>query len=362
MIFTFNKSTREIKPQQETNFKTHNILERQHIEKWIENYPEILGEDLLILTTEFDKFDKTNERLDLLAIDKNGELVVIELKRDDSGKYVDLQSLKYAAYCSTLDLDDISEIHHNYLLSNGQNIKEADAKDKIISFIENSEFEKLNDKPRVIIAAKEFRPETTASVLWFRKFDIDIKCVKIIPYELTDRDLALETSVIIPLPDAEEYLIKSEKKSNVKKSLTVSQEQYIKFHKEIIKRIENKVNTQLPDPLPRSYYQVQTGIPGVHFEWGFHGRPRNGFSVDLHFEKGNSAFNKSSVKQLKSFKTEIEKETGEEVVFQEQWGKRWSKIYIEKNEGSMTNELMNWCVQTLLILIKILQPELDKLS
>jgi len=77
---------------------------------------------LLILTSEYDQFDKTNERLNLLAIDKNGDLVVIELKRDDGGKYVDLQSLKYAAYCSTLDLDDVSEIYSHYLSSNGQTV------------------------------------------------------------------------------------------------------------------------------------------------------------------------------------------------------------------------------------------------
>ena len=65
--------------------ESQKILERQDIEKWVESYPEILGEELLILTTEYDKFDKTNERLDLLAIDKLGNLVIIELKRDDSG-------------------------------------------------------------------------------------------------------------------------------------------------------------------------------------------------------------------------------------------------------------------------------------
>ncbi len=32
-----------------------------------------------IISTEYDRFDKTNERLDLLAIDKDGNLVVTEL-------------------------------------------------------------------------------------------------------------------------------------------------------------------------------------------------------------------------------------------------------------------------------------------
>ena len=45
----------------------------------------ILGDDLLIIAKEFSDFDRTSERLDLLAIDRDGKLVIIELKRDRSG-------------------------------------------------------------------------------------------------------------------------------------------------------------------------------------------------------------------------------------------------------------------------------------
>ena len=86
MIFTFDKLNKKISLLVETDFKSHHVLERKDIESWVENYPAILGEELLIISTEYDKFDKTNERLDLLAIDKKGNLVIIELKRDDSGK------------------------------------------------------------------------------------------------------------------------------------------------------------------------------------------------------------------------------------------------------------------------------------
>lgn len=58
------------------------------MQEWIADKPSILGENLLILQKEFDGFLNTNERLDLLALDESGKLVVIEKKLDDSGKDV----------------------------------------------------------------------------------------------------------------------------------------------------------------------------------------------------------------------------------------------------------------------------------
>ncbi len=135
MIFTYDKTDKQIKSLPETDFKTQKILERQDIEKWVECNPELLGEDLFIITTEFDKFDKTNERLDLLALDKEGNLSIIELKRDSSGKNVELQALKYAAYCSTLTFDDIVNMNVTYQKSKGIIKTKEEIRNEMLSFI-----------------------------------------------------------------------------------------------------------------------------------------------------------------------------------------------------------------------------------
>ena len=77
--------------------------------------PEALGEDLLIIQKEFDGFAGTRERLDLLALDKEGRLVVVEKNLDDSGRDVVWQALKYVAYCSSLKKAEIVEIYQKYL-------------------------------------------------------------------------------------------------------------------------------------------------------------------------------------------------------------------------------------------------------
>ena len=85
MLYMYDKRKKSLTPCKETEFRSHGLLQRQDLSKWVEQYPAILGEELLIISSEYDRFDKTHERLDLLAIDKEGTLAVIELKRDDTG-------------------------------------------------------------------------------------------------------------------------------------------------------------------------------------------------------------------------------------------------------------------------------------
>lgn len=363
MLFTYNKSTKNISSYEETDFKTERILERQDIEKWVENCPDILGEELLILTTEYDKFDKTNERLDLLAIDKQGNLVVVELKRDDSGKNVELQAIKYAAYCSTLTFDDVVNEYYNYLLKQNKKITQEKAREEILEFINNDDFEEVfNDKPRIIIAAKEYRPEVTASVLWLRKFGIDITCVKLNLYKADDNTIAVESTILIPLPEAKDFIIKAEKKENVEHIKTLSQQEYLEFYGDLISLLQEKTSLPYLTPSDRAYYSIPTGVPGVHFEWAFHGRPRSSFGVELHFERSNRKFNKFGIDKMEKIKGELEKELGEVVVFQHDWGKRWARVYIEKDEGKMTDDLKKWAVDKMEILYNLAMPIVEKLK
>lgn len=362
MLFIYDKKNRVFSASEETDLTSHEIMERKDVEKWVVEFPEILGEDLLIITTEYDKFDKTKERLDLLSLDKSGKLVIVELKREESGKTVELQAIKYAAYCSTLTMDEIVSLRKEFIGKNNKKQTDEETKKELFDFIESDDFEELDDKPRIMLVAKDFRPEVTASVLWLRKFGIDVSCIKLTPYKIDDDRIGLVSSVLIPLPEAEEYIIKSERKESVERTLTRAQEEYLKFYKEIASALSEKISIPLHEPYPQSFYQIPTGTGGVHFEWAFHGRPRSSFGVELHFEKGSKDANRNLLKEMEKLKDGIEKETGEKVVFQENFCKAWSRLYLEKNEGKMTDELKTWAIEKMARLYKLLQPKLDKLK
>lgn len=114
-MFQVNRAENRIKRLEERRFVDLGLRERDHLQEWLAGMPDALGEELLIIQKEFDGFADTRERLDLLALDKDGQLVVIENKLDDSGRDVTWQALKYAAYCSSLTKTQIIGIFQSYL-------------------------------------------------------------------------------------------------------------------------------------------------------------------------------------------------------------------------------------------------------
>lgn len=289
-MYLIEKDKKKIKRIEKCDFSSIGVKERQEIEEWVEKNPEILNEKLLIIQKEFDGFNDTNERLDLLALDVEGNLVVIELKRDDTGTDVNWQAIKYAAYCSTLTTEDVFEIYIHYLKKIGvvSESTKAEASKRISEFLDISEEDlSLNSKQRIILVSRQYRKEVLATVMWLLDNDIDVKCVRIQPYNDKDTgSLYLVPTVILPPPNTEDYRIK---KNEVRKE----QEKAIKSrgnHYEFFAALKDSLNSLMNKQMPfsrrgRVYYKIRTIFPldVAHFEF-YYSDDSSYFSVGLHFE------------------------------------------------------------------------------
>ncbi len=69
-IYVVDNDKKDMRLINATTFQEQNIKERQHLQEQIAKNPNSLGEELLIIQKEFAGFSDTNERLDLLALDK----------------------------------------------------------------------------------------------------------------------------------------------------------------------------------------------------------------------------------------------------------------------------------------------------
>ncbi len=113
----------------------------------------------IIIQKEFDGFNDTYERLDLLALDMIGTLVIIENKLDDTGKDVTWQTLKYVSYCSTLSKQQIKEIYQSYLDKFASN---KNAEENIVEFFNGKPFTEISlneNEQRMILVAGKLRKE-----------------------------------------------------------------------------------------------------------------------------------------------------------------------------------------------------------
>ncbi|MDR1755736.1 MAG: hypothetical protein LBR65_02090, partial [Culturomica sp.] len=85
-MYLIDKSQNRIKEIEKKTFSALGFKERKHLQEWLAHQPSAFGEELLIIQKEFDGFNDTNERLDLLALDREGNIVLIENKLDDTGR------------------------------------------------------------------------------------------------------------------------------------------------------------------------------------------------------------------------------------------------------------------------------------
>jgi hypothetical protein len=191
----------------EAKYSELGLRERFDIQEWIEKTPAVLGEELLIIAKEYEL--PSRSRLDLLAIDKAANLVVIELKRDDSGASVDWQAIKYASYCSAFSDEEIYRVFAMY-----SETDEDAARQEIERFIDE-EPENINQKQRLILVSREFHSDVVSAVLWLLDYGIDIQCVRFEPYK-DECGLFINPSIIIPAPEARDYIKRKETKSKEK--------------------------------------------------------------------------------------------------------------------------------------------------
>ncbi|MEO0779851.1 MAG: hypothetical protein AAF146_25050 [Bacteroidota bacterium] len=217
MILVVDRDLKTFEKIDATTFHDLSIWERQHIQEWIRKSPELLGEELLVVSIEFNKFAQSNDRLDILAIDRDGNLVVVELKRDAFAGYADLQSIRYAAMVSSMTIEKLLPYYNQYqkkYLATEAPTNEKSRAD-ITEFVNDDNFQELSNSPRIILCSEDFSQELTTTVLWLNENGLDITCVKIKPHQIGDK-VAIVPSKIIPIQEAKQYLIDIQQKNEEK--------------------------------------------------------------------------------------------------------------------------------------------------
>ena len=297
-------------------FADLNLREREHLQEWLVQMPDVLGEELLILQKEFDGFAETRERLDLLALDKEGRLVVIENKLDDSGRDVVWQALKYVAFCSSLNKAEIIEIYQKYL---DRWFEDENAVNNLCDFLNVEDLDEVvlnaGNEQRLMLIAANFRKEVTSTVLWLLGHGVQAQCLRVLPYSLGE-DLFIDLQQIIPTPEAAEYMVGmavkvSEEKSDqgtLKRRHRLRQAFWTKALEEL--RVRKVSRFDRISPSTDSWLSCSTGVSGCTYNLIFSKKEAR---VELYLQRSIAEENKWLFDRLEGERKQIEEEFGSDL-------------------------------------------------
>jgi hypothetical protein len=195
-----------------STFADEQVLERSDLQRLLRGRIDAIADDVLIVSEEFGAFADARRRIDLLGIDREGHLVVFELKRTSDGGHLELQALRYAAMVSTMTLDDLIGHYEHYLASTEPEAP-GEAQARLADWLDDGASTVISRHVRVVLVSGGFDREITTTVLWLADlYGLDIRCVRLTPYRVGGR-LLLDVQQVIPLPEASELTIQLQRKA-----------------------------------------------------------------------------------------------------------------------------------------------------
>ncbi|ELV7515511.1 DUF4268 domain-containing protein [Photobacterium damselae] len=353
-MFKIDTESNRISRIETKRFTDLGFRERDHLQEWLANQPDALGEELLIIQKEFDGFDDTRERLDLLALDKDGNLVIIENKLDDTGRDVMWQALKYASYCSNLTKSQIVEIYQIYL---NRYCDGGDAKSLLCEFLDAPDLSEvvLNSgiNQRLMLVAANFRKEVTSTALWLLNHDIQVQCFKVTPYAMA-QDLFLNVEQIIPTPEAKELMIGMNAKEAEEKSTSIEIKHRHKIRNEFWERLLERMtdsSCRMFDNISPSKDQwlgAGSGVRNCRFNLIFGTKEAR---VELYLSRQAPEENNFVFDALFKQRSDIEAKFGSPIDWQRLDGKKACRIKVSKEFDGYNREcwpeIIEWLIQNM---------------
>lgn len=176
-----------ITPLDDTKYASSGTEEQ--LESWIKDCPNVLGDELLVIDRQ--RYIENVGILDLLCLDRNGTIVLVELKRDRAPREAVAQALDYASWLSDASGDEIRSNAEKFL---------GGSLDEKFSETFGRDLEELNPEDHKILlvaASLDVGAERIISYL-ARKYSVDINAVFFKYAKLKSGEQILVRTVLVP--------------------------------------------------------------------------------------------------------------------------------------------------------------------
>lgn len=160
----------EVQGQNLTEVMSGKLGLEEHLEEWLENDISIISEDLLVIGRQVGTaFGKA---IDLLGLNRNGDIVVVELKKDKTQREVIAQILEYASWVDDLPYENVESIANDYLNRKGLSLEEAFQKKFNYPLPDL-----LNESHEMLIVASDLDDQSERVIRYLSEYGIKINAL-----------------------------------------------------------------------------------------------------------------------------------------------------------------------------------------
>jgi hypothetical protein len=191
--------------------------ERLDVQAMIRNSPEQffaeMGEHLLLIAEELRPATFVDDRIDLLAIEPSGAVVIIELKRGNN-KLQLLQALAYASMVAKWPPEQLVSLRAALV-----NRPDFEVTKELEEFLEG-DFDTLNEVQRVILIAEAFDFEVLSTAEWLsERYEVDIRCYRLSLSSDAESDF-VNCTCIFPPPELSQAAISRKRGARVERDVS----------------------------------------------------------------------------------------------------------------------------------------------
>lgn len=217
-----NEETLSVEVANKVNFSEVGWTEPDEIEDMVANnlekFVDVNGKEENLIVVGRQVSDESRGRNDIVALDGNGNIVLIEIKRDlkDSKRRrenIESQAVRYAAALAKIDSprELLSKMYSEYYSrfgEDGEDQEEGAARKKLYDFLETNdiEFEDINRTQRIVLFASGYSERALSSLAWLSKNGVNITVLKGSLFK-HGGELMLDVKQLLPVVDEEEYFI-----------------------------------------------------------------------------------------------------------------------------------------------------------
>ena len=157
----------------------HEPFQAGHTEKtlhdWLASNPEGILEDndLLIIGSEVPT--DLGKYVDLLGVDRDGNVVVVELKRGRTPRDTIAQALEYAAFSERLDAEQLETLYRDYMDDESLNFAEDH---KNYFELDESHAVTFNKDQRIAIVGHRVTPEIRQTAQFLNSKGVSVTCIE----------------------------------------------------------------------------------------------------------------------------------------------------------------------------------------